>query len=62
MKTIAIFALLIAALALTGCQSPPDQEETVEGTVTLYEEGSPFIAFKIWPKTGSSATTPTQRY
>ncbi len=53
MNIIVKFAIVAgAALLLAACQQPPT-EEAIEGTVTLYEEGSPFVAFNIWFKVGS---------
>ena len=53
MKIIVKLAVMAgAALLLAACQQP-SSEEAVQGTVTLHEEGSPFVAFNIWFKVGS---------
>ncbi len=43
-------AILLTALTVAYVPAP---EESIPGTVTLREEGSPFVAFNIWVKAGS---------
>jgi zinc protease len=44
-------AIILAATLATG--NAPAADDAIPGTVTLHEEGSPFVAFNIWVRAGS---------